>query len=192
MSADYVFPLQGYGIFDIALPEGKYYALAVQRAQNDFGPIDAGEYFYYFMDSKGPIAINVKKGERVDLGFNKMVPMPSNPFTDVIDRKTGGVTTIEGFVRDGKGNPVVGVLVVAHISMSRRRPDFISGRSGSDGSYELRLPGSGSYYLVARSRLGRPPENGDYQGGVENNMPVTVITGETVKVDIMVNQVAIK
>jgi len=187
-TADYVFPLNKDGIFEAVIPEGSYYVLAVKKAKRDFGPLEVGDHFYYFLDNDGPMKVTVKSGQKIDLGVRKTVPHTT--FSETF-KPTEVMTIIKGVIRDKEGVPVPDVFVGAYTRpVALGKPDYISKRSGKDGSYELRLPEGGEYYLVARFRLGAPPAPGDYYGraGDENN-PVIIKTGQTIGLDITVNKI---
>ena len=61
---------------------------------------------------------------------------------------------LNGRVVDASGNPVEDAEVFAYDSATTRRPaDFISARTGKDGTFSLSLP-RGKYWTVARVRKG--------------------------------------
>ena len=180
---DYMFPLEKDGSFDVVLPAGSYYLLANVKGKNNLGPLEGNDYFYFVENSRGgPKTITVNKMEKIDLGVRKATLHPT--FGELLDQRIKGITTIKGFLRDEKGNPIEGLLVAAYTQpVMQIKPTHTSWRSGKDGSYSLRLPEGGEYYLAARSKLGGPPFSDEYYGEVEGSKPVVVKTGEVI-VDI--------
>ena len=61
-------------------------------------------------------------------------------------------TVLRGHVTDADGNAVMGAEIFVYDSPDRRRPaDFISARTGFDGSFSVTVP-AGTYWVVARLR----------------------------------------
>lgn len=72
---------------------------------------------------------------------------------------------IAGTVVGPDGRPVPGVLVMAYEDHRMiGRPYAISGRTGSDGTFTLRLPRPGKFYLGARSEFAGPVSPGEWVG----------------------------
>ncbi len=178
---DYIIPLRDNGEFDARVPEGKYYIVAIKKFNKALGPPETGEHFFYLMDAKGPKAIEIKSGIKLDIGTNRTVPV-----TLITEQE--GLTAIRGIVTDDKGNTLSGVRVGAYSNFTvLGKPEYIAKVSDEDGRYELRLPEGGDYYIVARSRQGGPPISGDYYGRVgEENKPVAIKTGQIIELNIKV------
>jgi len=181
---DYIAILKENGEYDAQVPEGNYYVIAIRKSKKGLGPPEIGDHFFYFVDSKGPMVIEIKRGMRVDMGTKRTVPV-----TLVSEQE--GITAVKGIIRDEEGKPLYGVRVGAYSNFTMLgKPDYITKMSDSDGRYELRLPEGGSYYVVARSRPGGPPVSGDHYGRVgEENKPIVIKTGEILEMDIKVYRI---
>lgn len=178
------------GEFSIMLPEGKYYFGAIKRLSGkDVGPPAVGDYFHNGADEKGNLKeLIVKKDKPLDIGILSAVPFPGVVIKDKL-------TAIEGKILFDDGKPVEGALVFAFISPEMKgRPAFVSGRTGKDGVYLLRVYEGGNYYLKVRDVYGGGALiAGEIIGvyGKNKNMadPVAIKTGEIIKgADITVNR----
>jgi len=180
---DSVYSLDKDGKFNAQVPDGNYYVIAIKKSEKDLGPPESGDEFFYFMDCKGPMVIEVKKGTKLDLGTKNTVPAAFVSEQDV--------TVIKGTIQDEEGKTVPGIYVGAYDkSVMLGKINYISQKSDKEGRYELRLPEGGNNNVVARLRLGGPPVPGDYYARVcEDNKPITIKTGETLKIDIKVHKV---
>ncbi len=181
---DYVYSLDKDGKFNAQLPEGNYYVIAIKKSEKELGPPEAGDQFFYFMDSKGPMIVGIKKGAKIDLGTRQSIPV-----TFVSEKE--GITVIKGVILNEEGKPLSGVFIGAYEKpVMLGRPNYISYKSDKDGRYELRLPEGGSYYITARSRLGGPPVKGEFYGRVgDEKNPVSIKTGEMSEINIKVFKV---
>jgi hypothetical protein len=94
---------------------------------------------------------------------------------------------LTGRVLDTSGRPVSGAEVYVYRSENIRRPaDYISPRTGPDGTYRLVLP-PGTYYLVARWR--RSPGYGPLMPGDRHSgepVELELRPGETISQDFTV------
>lgn len=181
---DYVYTLDKDGKFNVQLPDGNYYVIAIKKLEKELGPPGPGDQFFYFMDSKGPMIVEIKKGAKVDLGTRQTIPV-----TFVAEKE--GITVIKGVIIDEEGKPLSGIFVASYDKpVMLGRPDYISYKSDKEGRYELRLPEGGGYYIVARSRLGGPPVKGEFYGRVgDEKNPVSIKTGEMSEINIKVYKV---
>jgi hypothetical protein len=187
---DAVAPIDDGGRFSIGLPPGKYYLGAMKRisAEKNVGPPAEGDYFLKGQDAMGnPKAFLVKKGETTDIG----TIAEAAPFKRAVVKYSGGVTAIEGVVRDSEGNAVKGAAVFGYNKPAARgKPLFVSDRTGDDGKYILRVSEGGKYYLKVRDVYGGgPPKGGEIVGIYWQGIPVeaSAKTGEITKgVDIQV------
>ena len=180
------FRIDEKGKFTAVLAAGRYYMGASRKFSGELlGPPQEGDLFFISQDAKGspklhPVAMN----ETLDMG----VISEAAPFSRAGYEKEG-ITSVEGVVRDGRGNPVEGMLVFAFSTPTMvGRPLFVSDRTGKDGSYLLRLYDGGAYYLRARLNYGGGPPSADEVMGVyKDGKPLTLGTGEARKgIDITV------
>lgn len=98
---------------------------------------------------------------------------------------TGGQETaaaeIRGSVERDDGSPAAGIYVMAYADHRMiGRPFAISGRTGADGAFTLKLPRAGKYYLGARSEFGGPVSPGEWAGTYDGaaDHGVSVLPGD--------------
>jgi hypothetical protein len=88
---------------------------------------------------------------------------------------------IRGMVARDDGSPAPGVRVMAYADPRMiGRPFAVSGPTGGDGAFLLRLPKPGKFYLGARSELGGPVSPGEWIGSYDGapDHGVSVRNGE--------------
>ena len=88
---------------------------------------------------------------------------------------------IRGTVTRDDGSPAPGVRVMAYADPRMiGRPFAVSGPTGAEGVFLLRLPKPGKYYLGARSELGGPVSPGEWIGSYDGapDHGVSVRNGE--------------
>jgi len=79
-----------------------------------------------------------------------------------------GAAELRGVVLREDGAPAPGVVVMAYRDPRMiGRPFAVSGRTGSDGAFVLRLPVAGRFFLGARSEMGGPVSPGEWVGRYE-------------------------
>jgi len=145
------------GTFKLRLPPGEYYLLARKRAKGgQFGPIEIGDYFNYFYGN--PVRVEENRLSEIRLETITRKPMleegESVPFQGV-----------RGVIQNNAGKSVAGLHVFAYSSPEMTgTPDFFSPATGTDGKFELKLPGVGPYYLLARESFGGPAADGEQYG----------------------------
>lgn len=86
---------------------------------------------------------------------------------------------LRGTVTREDGAPGEGIYVMAY--SDRRmigRPFAVSGKTGADGSFVLRLPRAGTYYIGARSAFGGPLSPGEWVGSWDGAADHGVAVGE--------------
>ncbi|MEK6778642.1 MAG: hypothetical protein AABY80_03145, partial [Candidatus Deferrimicrobiota bacterium] len=72
---------------------------------------------------------------------------------------------VRGTVVRDNGSPGAGVHVMAYADGRMiGRPFAISGKTGEDGAFLLKLPRAGKFYLGARSERGGPVSPGEWVG----------------------------
>lgn len=160
------------GRFRARVRKGTFFAVARRRGTGDlFGPTEIGDHFGYYVRNPIVLAEGESRGVRVDAV-----------------RRLGMLETFEGIpaaargiavravVTDGSGNPVPGVRVLAYRTGDMTgHPAHVSAKSGADGVVELVVSEAGTYYLLAREKLGGPAE-GEWYGrlGGAAGLPVRV------------------
>lgn len=174
--------IDGEGRFTLRLGEGTYYIGAVKRMSGEkYGPPLEGDYFLPSHDAHGKYQVyTVTKGALTNIGTIEGVA----PYKSDGAGFNGEVTAVEGTILDADGKPLEGALVLAYLDPSMKgRPLFVSGRTGKDGKYLLRVHAGGAYYLKVRDVYGGGvPASGQILGGYgEQNHPsaVMVETGKT-------------
>jgi hypothetical protein len=184
------FSMDENGRFTVTLPGGKYYMGAIERATGEaLGPPREGDYFFISTDKKGrPKVHTVKADKMTDFG----VLYGGASFSRATLAKKG-ITSLEGTIRNERGDPVAELLVFAFSTPSTvGRPLFVSDRSDKDGKYLLRLSGGGKYYLRARANYGGPPSTDELMGVFKGGKPVSVHTAAKRKgIDITVSHVGV-
>ncbi len=189
-------PTQAFGVdenaaFTAVLPAGRYYMGAIERKSGEpLGPPQEGDYFFISQDKKGnPQKYTVKKGATTELG----IISGAKPFSQASLAKKG-ITSIEGTIITGKGEPVEGMMVFAFTTPTMvGRPLFVSERSDTQGKYLLRLYGGGKYYLRARANYGGgPPATDELMGVYKDGKPIVIKRGQKKKgADIAVIKVGV-
>jgi outer membrane protein OmpA-like peptidoglycan-associated protein len=136
------------GKFKTKLIAGEYYIGILMRPPNAGpGPPRAGEKYYFVGTKKGELRIiSVMAQEGTDIG--RLNGAPPDSFKSLEE-----FFTVKGVVRDAKGGPYPGVVVLGKSRLNIPRPEFISIRTGPDGSFQLRLPVSQPFHLVARETI---------------------------------------
>jgi len=180
---DEIVPLDGDGKFLAEVPAGTYYLGAIKRIGGEaLGAPNDGDYFLANRDERGNLRkYAVKAGETTTIGTLAQ----ARPFKKVAASAGAGVTAIEGTVLDEAGKPVAGALVFAFVSPTMvGKPLFASERTGTDGTYLLRVHKGGTYYLKSREVYGGgAPKAGEIIGGYgeKEPKPVKVETGKIVR-----------
>jgi len=182
---DYITKTDETGKFIIELPEGKYFLGAIKRnSKESIGPPAEGDYLYSSKDSNGAL-----KSFEIKAGTNTYVEVSSKAI--LYKKETDSLsetTAVQGTIFDDNGKPLKGVLVLAYATPAvkgrRTRPLFVSERTGDDGIFILKVNGSGTYYLRARSlREAGPPAAGEVISdlGAEGAVAVVLKKGQVVK-----------
>jgi hypothetical protein len=157
------------GKFTVQLLPGAYYmgALIITDPGRGPGPPREGETFYFARDEKGNLreftlaTKEVKDAGRIVGALPDTFPLAKN------------LVIIEGKLVVEDGQPFEGGVVLVKTDMNNARPDFVSGRTGPDGKFTLRLPADTSYYLLGRERAVGRPMPGTYVGTYGSISPIT-------------------
>jgi hypothetical protein len=157
------------GTFSAKLLPGTYYmgALVITDPGRGPGPPREGEKFYFARDAKGNLrefSLGVK--EVKDAG--KIIGALPDTFPVVEN-----LVTIQGRLIKDDGSPFAGGVVLVKTDMNNARPDFVSGRTGEDGAFELKLPADTEYYLLGRERSVGRPVPGSYVGTYGSKSPIS-------------------
>ncbi len=171
--ADYISNKTGVdGTYSVAVPEGRYWAVARQRTDNaKFGPLSPGD-----KHSGDPEIIEISSGQ--DLAKNFIVA-DIREAALLSTKKREDYTRINGRIIDEKGKPVALAYAIANSRKTYSEiPEHVSTWTNVDGQFSLYLP-KGDFFLGASKHF--PPE----QDCVLN----LKVTSETVKknIDIIIN-----
>lgn len=153
----------------------------IKRASGKLaGPPEEGELFLPSPDHNGVFKkYGVKPGETTNIGIVAEIV----PFRSAAHESKEPVTAIEGTVADESGKPVENAIVFVFPKKDvQGKPLFVSGKTGKDGRFAVKLSEGGTYYLKARSVYGggrpNPKEIMGLYGKKDVPFPVTVETGK--------------
>lgn len=186
---DEIAPMDRTGTFTVGLPEGRYYIAATKKQTRDLiGPPVEGDYVYPYSRKEltdDRQIYTVTKGATTDIG----TIADAVPFRKRAAASLEGATAIAGTITDPEGRPVSGAIAFAYPTpVVTGKPLYVSERTGSDGTYLLRVGEGGTYYVKIRTTLtGGQPETGEVLGtyGKDGPLPVTAVAGEvTTGIDI--------
>lgn len=158
------------GSFSVEIDPGTYYVGGILKISwKGPGPPKVGDYFFISQEAAGmPKAYVVNENETLDIG----IISEAVPYKEITVTK--GVTAIEGAILNKKGVPVEGVVVFAEITTSADQSiSFVSGWTGEDGKYFLRVYDGGTYNLNAANSL-----DSQEVYRLESTGPVSVNSGE--------------
>jgi hypothetical protein len=160
------------GRFSIALPPGRYWAVARVKKDEEMGPVPSGG-----KHSGEPAEIDVTgTGD-----FEKDFVVADIREIARAGRKTGAeVVKITGRILDSDSRPVKMAYAIANRSDTLSEvPDYCSGWTDEAGYYALYLP-RGKYRMGAAASF--PPGKGDL------NFKEMIIEGDKKELDIIVNK----
>lgn len=147
------------GDFKLNLPPGDYYLLARKRVQGgQFGPIAIGDYFNYYFGNP----VHIEAGQRHEVKIETVTRL------SMLEKEVVDLQGINGQIVDAANNPQSGLYVFAYRQAEMTgNPDFFSAPTGADGKFELSLPDSGPYYLLARQAFGGPAGSDELYGKLQ-------------------------
>lgn len=161
------------GRFSVKLLAGSYCMGSLIREKgNGAGPPRDGEEYFFIRDSAGNLrTLEVRAKAISEVGrVDGVVPGMFKEFDDFI--------VIRGTITDETGKVLPGVLVTLRESLASSRPRYISKRTATDGSFEMKVP-PGQYYVMARESLqGGRPLTGSYIGTYGKSAPLVEATGQ--------------
>lgn len=145
---EFLFRTDSAGEFNVNLPAGQYYVgILIRNSRGAPGPPRLGEKFYFAVNDRGGLLlVSVAEQERQEVG--RINGAPHWSFTDPTM-----YFKVTGVIRKEKGEPVANVVVLGKSRLNIPRPEYISARTSSDGTYSLKLPANISYYLMARQDI---------------------------------------
>ncbi len=148
------------GTFSTKLLPGTYYmgALVITDPGRGPGPPRKGEKFYFVKDDMGNLR-EFTLGVKEEKNAGQIVGALPETFP-----AARNLVTIKGRLLKEDGMPFAGGTVLVKSDMSSQRPDFVSERTGEDGSFTLHLPPDTPYYLLGRERSVGRPVPGSYVG----------------------------
>lgn len=147
------------GAFRIDLGPGPY-TLAVRRRRSgeNFGALDAG-------DRVAVVSVEVLPGRYTDAGLVRLRAVDPERLKGTRRGSPESRTRARGRILDAEGRPVSSLRVLAfRDARMAGKPLAVSAPTGPDGAFVVFLPGGGTYFLGARSRLGGPSEPGERVG----------------------------
>lgn len=166
-------PVGSGGRFKVAVSPGAYYVIARKRLRGGmYGPMEIGDYFNYYPGN--PVTVEEKE----------VVTLELETVTRISQLEEGDVAlpTIYGTVTgpDDAGLPGIRVMLYSP-GEHRGRPLYFSEPTGDDGRFQLPVPVTGSYSVVARETFGGPAAPGERFGLYDSGTPVSVEKGKDVK-----------
>jgi len=180
-------PTGGDGLFEVKAAPGSYYLIARKPVNGKDGQVAAGDYYAFY----GGNPVKVEDGEEINIGIN------CSPIIDAAGAHIEGGTGIRGKVyADGKPLGRTRVTLYQDGETIFRGIGYASMMTNDSGDFAFNLS-PGSYYVVARKRMGKegmgPLTEGDLFAFAHNN-PVEVVEGSftTVSMNAVTKLVKVK
>lgn len=166
----------GYFSFD-GLPESSYFVVARKRQDGQrVGPVREGDLLGIYPGNP----LTAKAGEAAGVAVHMAAKIKDAVEAETFGR--GGGPELRGIVTDAAGRGVAGVHVFAYTDkvIGHQRPAALSTPTGADGTFVVRLPAPGTYYVGARQQYGDSPAPGELFGMFEESADhgLTVKAGE--------------
>ena len=153
--ADFIARAGKDGRFLIALPLGKFWAVARLKVSDGYGPLMAGD-----KHSGSPMEIDLASGAELDVEFT------IKDLRDAVSSRKQtreDIIRIEGRIIDIDGRPVNMVYAFANRDEKVAvNPDYLSSWTNEEGRYVLYLP-RGKYYLGYAFKF--PPDQNSVKVG---------------------------
>lgn len=153
------------GRFYAPLESGTYYFVCRKRIVSEqFGPIQAGDFFGYF--AANPISLRQKEHKSIIMyALKKEAIKGSTIILTPSGTAKVNKTSISGKVHDLFKEPVSGVFVCLYKNDEMvGKPEYISNKTGEDGSFQIDLVSGGKFYLIAKENFGGIPQSNDFIG----------------------------
>lgn len=157
------------GKFSVNIMPGSYYlgAMVITDPGRTPGPPKKGDTFYYARDDRGNLLeLTLAAQEKKNVGEITGALPDTFPIVK-------NLVTIEGSLLKEDGTPFAGGVVLIKTDMKKPRPDFVSERTGEDGTFTLKLPPDTAYYLLGRERAVGRPVPGTYVGTYGSDSPIS-------------------
>lgn len=161
------------GTFHLRVRKGTFFVLARKRGSGElFGPTLPGDSFGFYPGNPITLVEGRGRGIRIDTQSRqdmreKMGDAYGPPPAIVLRAKVVEVS----------GRPAAGVRLLAYRNEGMTGfPAFVSARSGTTGSVTLEVAEEGTYFLLAREKLGGPAEGelfGKFAGTKDHSVKVT-------------------
>jgi len=174
------------GTFQLRVRKGAFFVVARRRETGElFGPTRPGDHFGYYPRNPVVLAEGERKGIRID----------ALPRVDIREKYGEGYEPPGEIVIRVKavgpgGTPLAGIRILAYRTGAMTGfPAFVSGKTGADGWTDLAVGEEGTYYILARERLGGPADGewyGKYTGS--NDHAVNVSRGGTGPLTIVLDK----
>jgi len=160
------------GRFKLRLPPGDYYLLARKRAKGGrFGPIETGDYFNYYF--RNPL--HIAAGELREVKIETVTRL------SLFEDEQVAFQGVRGQVLGPDDRPAAGLYVFGYRAAAMTgTPAVFSAPTAADGRFELELPETGNWYLLARESFGGPAGDGELYGRFAGGAPVRFDTANAV------------
>ncbi len=179
--ADFGVRTDSRGDYFLDMVDGSYYLIARWRQDGgEAGPPRAGDAWAIL--EKNPIQVESGRISRAD--FRLRGVQAGQPVLLRSGSLSQGKTGFTGRLVDSSGEPLPGAFALAYSDLDfRRMPDYTSAVVGSDGRFQLYLPG-GRYCLAARTRTRGQPVAGEPYGLLDAGDSGCLATVENSLIDV--------
>jgi len=172
------------GRFGASVSPGSYWLVARRRAgPAAYGPLEIGDDFGFYAGNP----LRVGEGERVAVRIGAVRVLKRSGWSGPSELRT----RVSGTVRDAAGRPLAGYRAFLHANPAMLgKPEYVSEPSGPDGTFTIWVDREGTFYLGARSEIGRARDRaevvGVYTGRPDHAVTVRLGAGELSGLDVTV------
>jgi len=147
------------GRFRIKVPPGSYYLIARKRQGGGmYGPPGKDDAVGYYPGN--PVTVRPGAFSTLLLETTTRVDL----LEDLWGRGGASAGWLEGSVTEPGGKPAAGLYVLFYVDEALSgTPAFVAGPTDAKGRFKVRAV-AGEFHLLARSNLGGPLEEGEWQG----------------------------
>jgi hypothetical protein len=161
------------GFFRLLVPPGRYQLVARMRGDGEsMGTLAAGDLVGEGRGkggkSGGALAVGSAPLAAGTVALRTLDPrlLPARAWAG--EEEGGEGLTLRGRIIDERGRPAAGMYAFLYPDYRMvGKPSALSAPTGADGTYILKVPRPGEWYLGARSRFGGPVEPGERMGVYE-------------------------